>query len=116
MAVAGEAEILRQGGQVAVAIEQVERAGEPQLQLAYQHLSLDDTSISGAAIQQNTDNGWIARAGVRIKGAYDAGPGTLQPYARVNFYKFSSGTDITRFIGPAGSTDIASQIGGAIAT
>jgi len=85
---------------------------EPQLQLAYQRLSLDDTSITGASIQQDTDNGWIARAGVRIKGQLDAGPGALQPYARVNLYKRSSGTDITRFIGPAGSTDIASRTGG----
>jgi len=87
-------------------------AVEPQLQLAYQHLGLDDTSISGASIQQDVDNGWIVRAGVRVKGSFDAGPGTLQPYARVNFYKRSSGTDITRFIGPAGSTDIASRTGG----
>ncbi|WP_254789565.1 autotransporter outer membrane beta-barrel domain-containing protein [Variovorax sp. OV329] len=85
---------------------------EPQLQLAYQHLGLDDTSISGASIQQDTDNGWIARAGLRIKGQLEAGPGALQPYARVNFYKRSSGTDITRFIGPAGSADIASRTGG----
>ena len=42
----------------------------------------------------------------------DAGPGSLQPYARVNLYKRSSGTDVTRFIGPAGSADIASRTGG----
>ena len=85
---------------------------EPQLQLAYQHLSLDDTAISGATIQQDVDGGWIARAGVRVKGAFDAGPGMLQPYARANLYKRSSGTDVTRFIGPAASTDIVSRTGG----
>jgi len=85
---------------------------EPQLQLAYQHLSLDDTAISAASIRQDVDGGWIARAGVRVRGSFDAGAGTLQPYARLNFYKRSSGTDITRFIGPAGSTDIASSTGG----
>ncbi|MBO9513280.1 MAG: autotransporter outer membrane beta-barrel domain-containing protein [Variovorax sp.] len=85
---------------------------EPQVQIAYQHLSLDDTAVSGATIHQEVDGGWIARAGVRVKGAFDAGPGTLQPYARLNLYKRSSGTDITRFISAAAVTDIATRTGG----
>ncbi|MBB3179303.1 autotransporter domain-containing protein [Variovorax sp. Sphag1AA] len=85
---------------------------EPQVQITYQHLSLDDTAISGATIHQDIDGSWMARAGVRVKGQYDVGAGTLQPYVRVNLYKRSSGTDITRFIGPAASTDITSRTGG----
>ncbi|MBU1357483.1 MAG: autotransporter domain-containing protein, partial [Gammaproteobacteria bacterium] len=38
--------------------------------------------------------------------------GTLQPYARLNFYRSSGGNDVARFVGPAGSTDIASAAGG----
>ncbi|MDN4592223.1 hypothetical protein DBA29_27480, partial [Xenophilus aerolatus] len=38
--------------------------------------------------------------------------GTLQPYARVNVYKRSSGTDTTSFIGPAASTPILTRTGG----
>lgn len=86
---------------------------EPQLQLAYQHLSLNETGISGATIQQNTDDGWVARAGVRVKGAMGLGLGSLQPYARVDVLKRSSGDDITRFIGGANNVaDVATRTGG----
>ncbi|RYY93906.1 MAG: autotransporter outer membrane beta-barrel domain-containing protein, partial [Comamonadaceae bacterium] len=74
---------------------------EPQLQLVHQRLSLDDANIVGARVQQDSHNGWTVRAGVRVKGQIDTGAGSLQPYARVNVYKRSSGTDITRFVGPA---------------
>ncbi|SFB18219.1 outer membrane autotransporter barrel domain-containing protein [Collimonas sp. OK607] len=86
---------------------------EPQLQLVQQHLSLDDVSIIGALVQQNTDNSWLLRAGVRIKGEITTGAGTLQPYARFNVYRSSGGTDVARFIGPAATTNIRSSTGSA---
>jgi len=85
---------------------------EPQLQLVHQRLSLDNTAIAGALVQQNSRNGWLARAGVRVKGEIATGAGLLQPYARVNVYRRSSGTDIARFTGPAAYTDIATRTGG----
>jgi len=85
---------------------------EPQVQLLHQRVSLGDTGISGALVQQKSDNGWRARAGVRVKGEFVTSAGLLQPYARVNFYRGSSGTDVTRFVGPAGVTDIATRTGG----
>lgn len=85
---------------------------EPQLQLIYQRVDLDDTSISGARVQQDSDNGWVARAGVRVKGAMSTSLGALQPYGRLNLYRASSGTDIARFVGPAATTDIATRTGG----
>ncbi|WP_137920485.1 autotransporter outer membrane beta-barrel domain-containing protein [Hydrogenophaga sp. 2FB] len=85
---------------------------EPQLQLAYQRVSLDDNTISNASVQQDIDAGWIARVGARIKGRWDVGPGPLQLYGGLNLYKRSSGTDITRFVGTGGSTDISSRTGG----
>ena len=85
---------------------------EPQLQLASQHLSLDDLSLAGAAVQQDNDSAWLARIGVRVKGEIASGAGLLQPYARLNLYRRSSGTDTARFIGPAASTDIDSSTGG----
>ena len=84
---------------------------EPQLQLIYQQLRLGDMGILGAQVQQRPDNGWMARAGLRLKGEYATAAGTLQPYARVNVYRASSGNDIARFVGPAGTTDIASSTG-----
>ena len=85
---------------------------EPQLQLIHQRLSMDGASISGAWITQDTHDGLIARAGVRIKGSIATGAGLLQPYARINVNRASSGTDIARLTGPAGSTGIASETGG----
>ncbi len=69
-------------------------------------------SISGARVQQDADSGWIARAGVRVKGETSTSLGALQPYGRVNLYRASGGTDIARFIGPAAATDIATRTGG----
>ncbi|MET3373677.1 outer membrane autotransporter protein [Variovorax boronicumulans] len=85
---------------------------EPQVQLVHQRVSLGDTGISGALVQQNSHNGWRARAGVRVKGEFVTSAGVLQPYVRVNFHRSSRGTDVTRFVGPAGFTDIATRTGG----
>ena len=85
---------------------------EPSAQVAYQHLSLGDTGLSGATVQQDTDGSWIVRAGVRVKGLFNAGPGALRPYASLNFYKRSNSTDVTRFAGGVGGTDINSRTGG----
>jgi outer membrane autotransporter protein len=85
---------------------------EPQVQLVHQRVKLDNTSIPGALVQQDSHDGWLARAGVRIKGEIATGAGLLQPYVRANVYRSSSGTDVTRFVGPAGFTDIATRTGG----
>jgi outer membrane autotransporter protein len=85
---------------------------EPQLQLMHQRVDLDDVNIGGATVQQDTHDGWTARAGVRLKGEISTAAGVLQPYGRFNVYKSGNGTDVTRFIGPAAATDIASQSGG----
>jgi len=82
------------------------------VQLAWQQLSLDDTGLGGATVQQETDDSWIVRAGVRVKGLFNAGPGALRPYAGLNLYHRSNSTDTTRFIGGAGGTDITSRTGG----
>lgn len=82
---------------------------EPQLQIVHQRQDLDDLSLSGATtVQQHPNNGWLARLGVRVKGQL----GRAQPYARVNIYRSSNGSDVASFIGPAASTDIASSTGG----
>jgi outer membrane autotransporter protein len=87
---------------------------EPQLQLIRQHLSLDDIAISGASVRQDSDDGWIARVGVRVKGEIATSLGMLQPYGRFNVYKASGGADVARFIGPAATTDITSRTGSTV--
>jgi fibronectin-binding autotransporter adhesin len=85
---------------------------EPQLQLIHQHLDLNNSTILGAVVQPDADSGWIARAGVRVKGQIDTGIGALQPYGRFNVYKTSSGTDVARFLNGATQTGIAAPTGG----
>ncbi|MDQ0068717.1 outer membrane autotransporter protein [Variovorax boronicumulans] len=85
---------------------------EPQLQLIHQRLRLDDVSIPGALVQQDADSGWIGRAGVRIKGSFATGAGTLQPYARLNVYRSAKGNDVARFVNPAAITPVGAPIGG----
>ncbi|RYF34300.1 MAG: autotransporter domain-containing protein [Comamonadaceae bacterium] len=85
---------------------------EPQLQLVHQRLGLDDTALVGATVQQDAHNGWAVRAGLRIQGEFATGAGTLQPYARLNVWRTSSGTDRARFIGPAAFADIVTPTGG----
>jgi len=84
---------------------------EPQAQLAWQRSSFDTVLISGAAVRQDADSGWIGRLGVRVKGDFATGAGRLQPYGRVNLYHAGSGTDVATFIAPAASTPIASATG-----
>jgi outer membrane autotransporter protein len=85
---------------------------EPQLQLIHQHLDLDNAAIVGAVVQPGADSGWIARAGIRLKGEVGTGAGTLQPYGRFNVYKRSGGADVARFVNGATRTDIAAPSGG----
>ncbi|UST53977.1 autotransporter outer membrane beta-barrel domain-containing protein [Comamonadaceae bacterium OTU4NAUVB1] len=85
---------------------------EPQVQLIHQRIDLDDTALSGATVRHDAGNGWIARVGVRLKGEVTTAAGPLWPYARVNVYGASHGTDIARFAGPAAATDIATRTGG----
>ncbi|MDM0117125.1 autotransporter outer membrane beta-barrel domain-containing protein [Variovorax sp. J22R133] len=84
---------------------------EPQAQLIYQRTNPDDVSLSGAQVHYDTDSGWIARPGVRVKGDLATGAGRLQPYGRVNLYYASASTDVVTFNGPAGSSVIASAAG-----
>jgi hypothetical protein len=53
------------------------------------HVNLGDTSIPGALVQQDSHNGTLARAGVRVKGQIATGAGLLQPYVRANVYRSS---------------------------
>lgn len=80
---------------------------EPQAQVIYQASRFDDAQISGATVQQQLQGRWTGRLGLRLKGDVATGAGRLQPYARVNLYRTSGGHDLTRFVGPTWTTDLA---------
>lgn len=84
---------------------------EPQAQLIYRKLNLDDTTLSLAKVKNDADDDWTLRLGARVKGSYSIGGSVLQPFARVNLYTSSSTTDVARFSAPAGTTDIRTKGG-----
>lgn len=84
---------------------------EPQAQLVYRQIRLDDTVLSHAAVQHQTPSDWTLRVGARIRGSFATSVGVLQPYGSVNVYKTSSGTDVARFLAPAATTDIQTRGG-----
>ncbi|WP_447922042.1 autotransporter outer membrane beta-barrel domain-containing protein [Achromobacter aegrifaciens] len=85
---------------------------EPQLQLVHQRLSLNDSALVGAQVQQDPASSWAARIGVRVTSSIATAAGTVQPYARIDVWHSGSGTDGARFIGPAAATDISTPTGG----
>ena len=48
---------------------------EPQLQLVHQQLDLNDVVLGGTRVSNDAESGWLARAGVRIKGQLSTGIG-----------------------------------------
>ena len=88
---------------------------EPQAQIIYRKLSIDDTALSLATVKNKADDDWTVRLGARIKGNFATEVGVLQPYGRINVYKASNTTDIASFAAPGGTTDIKAK-GGYTAT
>lgn len=84
---------------------------EPQAQIVYQKLRLDNMPISGAVVSQQTGGGWLGRLGVRVRGEMATAAGLLQPYARLNFYGANAGTDVAQFVNAAAVTRIAGTTG-----
>ena len=85
---------------------------EPQAQLVYHRLNLNNTGITGFTnVQQNPDSQVLGRIGVRLTGDMMTSMGRFQPYARVNLWHGFGGTDSATFVGLAGATTISSRIG-----
>jgi outer membrane autotransporter protein len=84
---------------------------EPQAQIVYRHLRLEDTALGMATVQHQVRSDWTLRLGMRIKARLDTSAGQFQPYGRINVYKASGTTDASRFITPVATTDIRTQGG-----
>ncbi|WP_244479195.1 autotransporter outer membrane beta-barrel domain-containing protein [Stenotrophomonas terrae] len=88
---------------------------EPQAQLIYRKLDLDDTRLSLATVSNEADDDLTLRLGARLKGSFATAAGVMQPYARINVYKASGSNDVASFAAPAGVTAIKAK-GGYTAT
>ncbi|WP_159918345.1 autotransporter outer membrane beta-barrel domain-containing protein [Pantoea sp. 18069] len=84
---------------------------EPQAQIIYRQISLDDTALNLAHVKHKAPSDWTLRLGMRIKASLTTHAGVFQPYGRINVYKASRTTDVASFITPVAETDILAQGG-----
>lgn len=70
---------------------------EPEAQLIWQHLSLDDQSDKFSDVSFDMDDGFVGRVGFRLQGKYQTASGLFQPYLKANLWHNFSGTDAVVF-------------------
>ncbi|ATU91718.1 autotransporter domain-containing protein [Phyllobacterium zundukense] len=90
---------------------------EPQAQLIWQHLSLDDQSDGFSDVSFDTDDGVTGRLGFRLQGKYQTSSGLFQPYVKANLWHNFGGTDAVLFGPDAITTESEStslELGGGI--
>ncbi|MER8629126.1 autotransporter outer membrane beta-barrel domain-containing protein [Mesorhizobium opportunistum] len=78
---------------------------EPQAQLVWQHLSLDDTEDRFSSVSFGTDSSVTGRLGARLQGETTINGLAVQPYLKANFWHDFGGTDTVAF----DTTDIATE-------
>lgn len=81
---------------------------EPQGQIIWQHISLDDSSDSFSSVSFDSDNAFTGRLGVRLQGNYQTSAGRIQPYLKANIWHNFSSDQTVRF----GDDSIVTEIGG----
>jgi outer membrane autotransporter protein len=81
---------------------------EPQAQMIWQHLSINDLNDGISNVTFNSGNTFLGRVGVRLAGKYDGLGTTWQPYLRLNVLR-SFGSDDKATFGAV--TSIGTSIG-----
>ena len=81
---------------------------EPQGQIIWNHLSIDDQKDSFSSVRFESDDAVRGRLGVRLQGRYETGSGTFQPYLKANIWHDFSADQTVRF----GSDPIVTEIEG----
>ncbi len=91
---------------------------EPQAQLIWQHLDLDDSEDDFAEINYDTSDTFTGRVGARLTGSFESDAGTQwQPYLKANLWYSPSGTDEVSFDADEVKTKIgttAVEVGGGL--
>ncbi|WP_316155449.1 autotransporter outer membrane beta-barrel domain-containing protein [Cupriavidus sp. BIC8F] len=72
---------------------------EPQAQLVWQHLSVNDLDDGISSVAFRNANGWLGRVGVRVETQLQRSGVTWLPCLRANVLKSFGGTDQTVFAG-----------------
>ncbi|WP_210494987.1 autotransporter outer membrane beta-barrel domain-containing protein [Microvirga antarctica] len=86
---------------------------EPQVQLIYQRLDWDHTSITHAFVKLDADDGWTGRVGARLQGSWQDEGGTMwQPYLLANLWHRFVGTDLASFNTAAAINVVPTKFGG----
>ncbi|CAD0217047.1 autotransporter domain-containing protein (plasmid) [Agrobacterium fabrum] len=70
---------------------------EPQAQIIWQKLSLDDEADRFSSVAFDSDNAVTGRLGVRLQGNYQTDSGLIQPYLKANIWHGFSSDQMTRF-------------------
>ncbi|AOY02335.1 autotransporter outer membrane beta-barrel domain-containing protein [Jeongeupia sp. USM3] len=83
-------------------------AVEPQAQLIWQYLSLNDLNDGISTVGFNDGNTFVGRVGARVHGRFDARGAQWQPYLRLNVLRTFGSDDTAAF---SGGTDIETQVG-----
>ncbi|WP_284282873.1 autotransporter domain-containing protein [Mesorhizobium amorphae] len=78
---------------------------EPQAQLIWQHVSLDDAEDRFSAVSFDLDDSVNGRVGLRLQGEIAINGVPLQPYLKANLWHAFGGTDHVNFEG----TDISTE-------
>lgn len=78
---------------------------EPQAQLVWQHLSLDDTNDRFSSVSFGTDSSVTGRLGARLQGETTINGMALQPYLKANIWHDFGGTNTVSF----DTTDISTE-------
>ncbi len=81
---------------------------EPQAQLIWQHLSLDDQSDAFSDVSFDSDDGVTSRLGFRLQGKFETSSGLFQPYVKANLWHNFSGMDAVLFGPTAITTELES--------
>ncbi|ASL48332.1 Antigen 43 [Burkholderia sp. AD24] len=81
---------------------------EPQAQLIWQHLSINDLNDGISTVTFNSGNTFVGRVGVRLSGKYEAMHATWQPYLRLSALRSFGSNDQATF---GGATPIGTSVG-----
>ena len=90
---------------------------EPQAQLIWQSLSLDDQADRFSTVSFDSDSAWIGRIGMRLQGTEQTAMGELRPYLKANIWQNFSSDQTVNFGADPIVTDLKGtslEIGGGL--